>query len=79
VEAVSPEHLGDPGRREAFLESRLGICVDAVRQVDDLVADGFDGGGHPGLGVGMGFGRANGATVGQRILRGDGRRSVQVS
>ena len=50
-----------------------GFGVDPVRQVEDLVAGRLDGGGQPGLGVGVRLGRGGRDAGRARILR-DGRR-----
>ena len=47
------EDLRDPRRRLALLEGRLGVGVDPVRQLEDLVARRLDGRGEPALGVGV--------------------------
>ena len=57
----------------ALLERRLRVGVDPVRQVDDLVARGLDGGGDAGLGVGERVGRAGGGQRGHAVLLGDVR------
>ena len=69
LEAVGAQRVGDPRRRLDLLERRLGVGVDPVRQVEDLVAGGLDGGGDPGLDVGMRLGGDGG-----RSRRADGDR-----
>ena len=51
---VPRELFGDPGRGLALLEGDLGIGVDPVRQVEDLVAVRLDGGGEARLRLGVG-------------------------
>ena len=68
VEPVPGERLGDPGRGVVLLEGRLRVGVDPVRQVEDLVARGLDGGGEPAPSA-----SANGSAglvAGQRWTRG---------
>ena len=69
LEAVGPQCLGDPGRGLVLLERGLRIRMDPMRQVDDLVAGAFDGGGDAFLDVGERLGGADGGTVRARILR----------
>ena len=59
--------LGDPGRGLALLERRLRVGVDPVRQLDDLVAGGLDGGGDARLGVRERGGRAGGGQRGHAV------------
>ena len=59
LEPVAAEDVRDPAGRLAFLERRLGVGVDGVREPDDLVARRLDGGGQPSLDVGVGLRRAD--------------------
>ena len=64
LEPVFPQDLGDPGGRLVLLECRLRVGVDAVREVDDLVAGGLHGGRDPGLEIDVWLGGSNGGAVG---------------
>jgi hypothetical protein len=50
---VATECLGDEARRLMLLERGLGVRVDPVRELDDLVAGGLDSCGDPSLRVGV--------------------------
>ncbi len=67
---VTRQDLGDPCGGVVFLERGLGIGVDAMRQVDDLVPCALDGRGQPTLGVGVRFGGADGDQIGQETSGG---------
>jgi hypothetical protein len=43
VVAVGSQGVGDPLGSVMLLERRLGVRVDAVRELEDLAASGFDG------------------------------------
>jgi hypothetical protein len=67
-EPVAGQCLGDPRRRLDFLERRLGVRVDAMRQVEDLAAGRLDSVGEPALRVGSRAGRRD---VSERTGQGD--------
>ena len=60
LESVAGQDLGDPGGRPDLLECRLRAGMDAVREVEDLVTCGLDGGGEPGLRLGERLGGTDG-------------------
>jgi hypothetical protein len=59
-EPVRGHRLGDPRRGLALLERRLGVGVDAMREVEDLGTGGLDGAGRPGLEIRERLGGASG-------------------
>ena len=75
LEAVPGEHLRDRSGGAVLLEGGLGVGVDPVRQVEDLVASAVDGGGEAGLLVGVGLSGRGGGQRRQRAgsdMRGGG-------
>ena len=66
LEPVPGEDLRDRRGRVVLLERRLGVGVDPVRELEDLVAGGVDGGREAGLLVGVGLGGGGGGQRRQR-------------
>ena len=57
---VAGDRLRDPGSRLDLLEGRLGVRVDPMREVQDLVPGGLDGRSRARLDGGEGFGGTQG-------------------
>jgi len=58
-EPVTAQDLGDPSRGALLLEGRLGIRVDPMAQIEELVARAIDGGRDPALGGFVGTRRSD--------------------